>query len=528
MKGADPQRTLIDDLLSQQGQLTAVEKFSRLHEREQLPAQQKFYRDLIPLTLPKTGEQFAFEVNLDSCSGCKACVTACHSLNGLDENETWRAVGKMIGGTERKPYQQTITTACHHCVEPGCLEGCPVDAYEKDFTTGIVRHLDDQCIGCQYCLWMCPYEVPQYSKKRGIVRKCDMCSSRLTVGEAPACVQACPNGAIAIRIVNKSDRIASAISTTLLPDAPDSRLTIPGTIYTSKNPLPKDLRASRSELRPEHAHAPLIFTLVLTQMAVGIFLGNFFSEALMIASRASSKWNAVVATSVTIVGLLASAFHLGRPSQGWRAFLGWKHSWLSREVIAFGVFGGAAVMASAAQFLPVTIPPTLLSAGASVIGLAAIFCSAMVYHATRRDFWLLNFTATKFFGAAVLLGAAASWLLAVIADAPHARFLAIATMVATVLKLGWEISFSRQLETDEITTPLQRSASLMFGRLRHATSARILFGLFGGVFLPFLYLVQPTSLLIPASALAFCIAGELLERFLFFTAVAPQKMPGTH
>ena len=84
-------KTLIDDLLAEQRSLTAVEKFSRLHEANGVPAQEKFYRDLIPLTAPKPGEQYAFEVNLDQCSGCKACVSACHSLNGLDENETGAA-----------------------------------------------------------------------------------------------------------------------------------------------------------------------------------------------------------------------------------------------------------------------------------------------------------------------------------------------------------------------------------------------------------------------------------------------------
>jgi Fe-S-cluster-containing dehydrogenase component len=99
-------------------------------------------------------------------------------MNGLDEGETWHDVGVLFGGTVLKPVQQTITTACHHCVDPACMNGCPVNAYDKDPVTGIVRHLDDQCIGCQYCIWKCPYNVPKYSKKRGIVRKCDMCSSR--------------------------------------------------------------------------------------------------------------------------------------------------------------------------------------------------------------------------------------------------------------------------------------------------------------------------------------------------------------
>ena len=90
------------------------------------------------------------------------------------------------------------------------MNGCPVKAYEKDPVTGIVRHLDDQCIGCQYCVLTCPYEVPQFNSKRGIVRKCDMCSDRLAASEAPACVQSCPNQAITIQIVDKSRALEDA------------------------------------------------------------------------------------------------------------------------------------------------------------------------------------------------------------------------------------------------------------------------------------------------------------------------------
>ena len=208
----DEGRTLIDDLLAEQQLLTPVATFSRKHERHTLPAQAKYYRDLIPLSSPEAGEQYAFAVDLDACTGCKACVTACHNLNGLDDDETWRDVGVLFGGTVLEPVQQTITTACHHCVDPACMNGCPVNAYDKDPVTGIVRHLDDQCIGCQYCIWKCPYDVPKYSKKRGIVRKCDMCSSRLAVGEAPACVQACPKEAIAISLVKAETTVSIASS----------------------------------------------------------------------------------------------------------------------------------------------------------------------------------------------------------------------------------------------------------------------------------------------------------------------------
>ena len=119
--------TLIDQLLMEQQDLTAVARFSQQHEASELPLQARFYSALLPAAPPGPGEQYAFEVDLDACSGCKACVSACHSLNGLDEDETWRSVGLLHGGTAANPLQQTVTTACHHCIDPACLAGCPVN-----------------------------------------------------------------------------------------------------------------------------------------------------------------------------------------------------------------------------------------------------------------------------------------------------------------------------------------------------------------------------------------------------------------
>ena len=85
--------TPLDRYLAQQTDLTAVGRFVRLERHDLIPAQQRYYRDLIPLTKPQPGQQYAFAVDLDSCTGCKACVTACRSLNGLDDDEAWRTVG---------------------------------------------------------------------------------------------------------------------------------------------------------------------------------------------------------------------------------------------------------------------------------------------------------------------------------------------------------------------------------------------------------------------------------------------------
>ena len=157
----------IDSLLDEQGDLSAVERFAQFHEKVAEPLQARYYSALMPAGPPGPGQQYAFEVDLDRCSGCKACVTACHELNGLDEDETWRSVGLLHGGTSALPVLQHVTSACHHCLDPACLYGCPVNAYEKDPVTGIVKHLDDQCIGCQYCTLHLSVRRPKVSTRRG-------------------------------------------------------------------------------------------------------------------------------------------------------------------------------------------------------------------------------------------------------------------------------------------------------------------------------------------------------------------------
>jgi NAD-dependent dihydropyrimidine dehydrogenase PreA subunit len=106
---------LLGQYLSSQQDLTAVERFARRHASNELPDHQ-VYSELIPLERPQPGQQYAFQVDLDACTGCKACVSACHHLNGLDdlEAETWRSVGLLHGGSPTAPVQQTVTTACHH------------------------------------------------------------------------------------------------------------------------------------------------------------------------------------------------------------------------------------------------------------------------------------------------------------------------------------------------------------------------------------------------------------------------------
>ena len=577
----DDSRTLIDELLAEQRMLTAVDRFSRLHETNGVPAQQKFYRDLIPLNAPQPGEQFAFEVDLDKCSGCKACVSACHSLNGLDETETWRSVGLLISAdpnentntnhdshfTDHVSFQQHVTTACHHCVDPACLNGCPVLAYDKDPITGIVRHLDDQCIGCQYCILKCPYDVPKYSARRGIVRKCDMCSNRLAAGEAPACVQACPNEAIRITIVNRGTITKNYRATndecqmtngpvttpfdirhsSFLPSAPEPSYTLPTTRFISKRGLPKNLvAANRNQLKPEHAHPPLIIMLVLTQLSVGAFcvdtlLRAVFPENLM---TRLSPFHSLVAFGIGILALAASTLHLGRPQYAWRAFIGLKNSWLSREIVVFGLFAAMAMADAAVFWFPPlkSLNPVAIGASVSLAGLLGVFCSLMIYFDTRRAFWNAAQTATKFFGTTALLGTATILFVATLQallvpevasnGAYHqlTNWLTAALAAVSALKLLFESAMFRHLFAREMT-PLKRAALLMKGELAEIATARFLMGAIGGVILPLVFLAQKpapgfATLGVTLWILFFTALGEFLERRIFFAAAVAPRMPG--
>lgn len=511
-------KTLIDVLLQEQRTMTAVDRFAQKHESATLPLQERYYRDLLPLNEPEPGEQYAFEVNLDQCTGCKACVAACHSLNGLEDEESWRAVGLLVSDETAAPFQQTVTTACHHCIDPGCLHGCPVLAYEKDAATGIVRHLDDQCIGCQYCILKCPYEVPRYSKRLGIVRKCDMCTGRLAVGEAPACVQSCPNEAISIKVVNKIDVAREHIAGgAFLPSSPDPRHTIPSTRYVSTRTLPENLSAADAvALKPADAHWPLVVMLVLTQASIG---GMCAAAAGALAGQRFPVLFLVLMGGMGFAGIGASILHLGRPLHAWRAILGVRRSWLSREIIAFSLFAKSVLLLLAAEAWPLfwlQTPALLLTA---VAGIGALGASVMVYADTPREFWSWRRTAPRFAGTAVLLGSAASLLF--VESSAASRVVAVCSLVKLGLELSTFLRLGGQSEALRRTALLQSQALLKISIFRFASLAG------GGLVLPLLALFSDVKGFgIAAGMFLVLLASELAERTLFFRSVAQPKMPG--
>ena len=498
---------MIDDLIAEQKTLqTPVARYADYHDSE--PDLAPHYRSLIPLTKPGSGEQYAFEVSLDRCTGCKACVSACHSLNGLDDDEAWRDVGVIHGGRSTPGWQQTVTTACHHCADPACMNGCPVGAYEKDEDTGIVRHLDDQCIGCSYCILKCPFDVPKYSKKRGIVRKCDMCHQRLAEGEAPACVQACPTEAIRIvkvAVKTGQETANAGPAPDFLPGAPDPAITLPTTRYVGRTIPETAVAADRETLVPEHAHWPLVLMLMLTQAGLGLLAGGTGNTALTLA-----------ASALFFAGMGASVLHLGHPLKAWRFFLGLRTSWLSREILAFSMFAPIPLLLSALPFLPDFPFKDLVAVAAArsvlPVGLLAVFTSVMIYHDTRRVSWRFLLTAARFFGT-VASFASLGYLIA--APSPLAMVLFVAAVAGKMIP---ELKLLHRADdrNAEWTTDLHVSRMLN-GPLNGVMRLRLSFAL----------LAVAGAVIQPWLALLFLLASELFERQLFFQSVYAPKMPGS-
>jgi Fe-S-cluster-containing dehydrogenase component/DMSO reductase anchor subunit len=442
---------------------------------------------LTPSRWPEAGEQYRFHFDVEKCIGCKCCVVACNEQNGNPAEINWRRVGEIEGGVFPLAQRWHLSMGCNHCVEPSCMLGCPVEAYSKDALTGIVDHNPDQCIGCQYCTWNCSYGVPQFNEARGVVGKCDMCHSRLTAGAQPACVNACPSGAIAIEIVNVAAwRLAPENGNAPgLPSVMDSlsttRITMPEKATELFNAIS---RVDNERVQPEHAHASLVFLLVLIQMAAGAM------GAIAIAGS-SAAW---LAAGIAIVALAAAPMHLGRPIHAHRAWRGWKTSWLSREVIAFGLFAKAAI--AAAWFgTPVT------AAAACVAGLFGIYCSARIYTVPARPAWNSWLTLADFYLTAFTLGPALLLAVGLIQTPLPVLVALIAQFVLTV--------YRRHAFEDSDIAERRSTARLLDHQLRHGFILRL-------TLLVAALIALPNA---PVLAFVFALASELEGRALFFQSV---------
>ena len=176
-----------------------------------------------PATGVREAPQVVKLIDTTTCIGCKACEVACQEWNdllGIDEMvepvkaqlgtyqtqpdlsaNFWNLirfnehVERQADGTETIHWLMA-KDQCMHCADPGCLKACPSPGAIVQYSNGVVDFQQEHCIGCEYCVTGCPFDIPRLNTRTKRVYKCTLCSDRLSYGLEPACIKACPTGCL--------------------------------------------------------------------------------------------------------------------------------------------------------------------------------------------------------------------------------------------------------------------------------------------------------------------------------------------
>jgi DMSO reductase anchor subunit len=349
--------------------------------------------------------------------------------------------------------------------------------------------------------------------------------------------------------------------------APDPRLTTPTTRYvTQRSGAVLAKSADYGMDVPQHAHWPLVMMLVLTQLAVGVLLVErllTLSFAIHAESQVWANFQVVTATAswlFAITGLGIANLHLGRPWLAFRAVLGWRTSWLSREVLAFGAFlaiDGLYVLMLWQRShwgVPIWMVESVGCFAAATAIVAAV-SSAFVYIATKRSTWSARRVLLQFGVSITLLGLTtgltilnvAAMFVSEMRTSSTVASLATALLAAIALLTGARLAVVRvnmwrlgnQQRTGQPLGIELRVMRLLAGPLTRHSTMRLIFGLLSGVILPLFILCTPwaeswlswpiylaTQLLILAALLVVRFSAETMERYLFFVTAITSKMPG--
>ena len=164
--------------------------------------------------------RYVMLIDLQLCTGCNTCSVACKQENNLPQGVWWTQVVTVGGDGEDAPagtYPDLrldyLPLACQHCANGPCIDVCPSSATSRR-EDGIVMQDPSLCIGCRYCMMVCPFtsvrvfadEHPKYvlpfptgenpiPHRGSTVEKCTFCAHRVVRGEQPACVESCPTTA---------------------------------------------------------------------------------------------------------------------------------------------------------------------------------------------------------------------------------------------------------------------------------------------------------------------------------------------
>ena len=141
-------------------------------------------------------------VNDERCMACRQCMTEC----AMAHTEAATLIEAINSDTPPQPRvhveaagQFGMPMQCQHCDDAPCITICPVEAIARAGEDAPVLIDAERCIGCKFCVMVCPFGVIDMSRSSKAVVKCDLCIERTEAGQDPACVAGCPTGALEFR-----------------------------------------------------------------------------------------------------------------------------------------------------------------------------------------------------------------------------------------------------------------------------------------------------------------------------------------
>lgn len=162
--------------------------------------------------------RYTFVIDLKRCFGCYTCQVACKAERLTPPGVFWGRVLRGEAGKYPSAIRQALPVLCMQCEDPECMKVCPTKATAQR-QDGIVTVDKNLCVGCRYCIVVCPYGARYFVKSwdsyfpsdqklsafeehtktawmekygEGIVTKCDFCIDRVEKGSKPGCIEGCP------------------------------------------------------------------------------------------------------------------------------------------------------------------------------------------------------------------------------------------------------------------------------------------------------------------------------------------------